>query len=29
MERRFLVESKSFVLPVLEGASVLRVEEKR
>jgi len=29
MERRFLVESKSFVLSVLEGASVLRVEEKR
>jgi hypothetical protein len=29
MERRFLVESKSFVLSVLDGASVLRVEEKR
>jgi hypothetical protein len=29
MERRFLVESKSFVLLVLEGASVVRVEEKR
>jgi hypothetical protein len=29
MERRFLVESKSFLLSVLEGASVLRVEEKR
>jgi hypothetical protein len=29
MERRFLVESKSFVPLVLDGASVLRVEEKR
>jgi hypothetical protein len=29
MEKRFLVESKSFALSVLEGASVLRVEEKR
>jgi len=29
MERRFLVESKSFILSVLEGASMLRVEEKR
>jgi hypothetical protein len=29
MEKRFLVESKSFTLSVLEGASVLRVEEKR
>jgi hypothetical protein len=29
MERRFLVESKSFVLSILDGASMLRVEEKR
>jgi hypothetical protein len=29
MEMRFLVESKSFVLLVLDGVSVLRVEEKR
>jgi hypothetical protein len=29
MEMRFLVESKSFVLSALDGASVLRVEEKR
>jgi hypothetical protein len=29
MERRFLVGSKSFALSVLEGASVLRMEEKR
>jgi hypothetical protein len=29
MERRFLVESKSFVLSVLDGASVLWVKEKR
>jgi len=29
MEKRFLVESKSFSLSMLEGASVLRVEEKR
>jgi hypothetical protein len=29
MERRFLMEAKSFVLLVLDGASVLRVEEKR
>jgi hypothetical protein len=29
MERRFLVESKSFVLSVLDGASVLWMEEKR
>jgi hypothetical protein len=29
MERRFLVELKSFVLLILDGASVLRVEEKR
>jgi hypothetical protein len=29
MERRFLVESKSFMLSVLDGASVLRVEEMR
>jgi len=29
MERRFLVESKSFVLSVLDGASVLQVKEKR
>jgi hypothetical protein len=28
MENRFIVESKSFVLSVLEGASVLQVEEK-
>jgi hypothetical protein len=29
IERRFLVELKSFVFSVLDGASVLRVEEKR
>jgi hypothetical protein len=29
MERRFLVELKSFVLSVLEGAPVLRVKAKR
>jgi hypothetical protein len=29
MERRFLVEAKSFVFSVLDGVSVLRVEEKR
>jgi len=29
MERRFLVESKSFAFLVLEGVLVLRVEEKR
>jgi hypothetical protein len=29
MERRFLVEAKSFVFSVLDVASVLRVEEKR
>jgi hypothetical protein len=29
MEMRFLVELKSFILSVLDGASVLRVEEKR
>ncbi len=29
MERRFLKELKSFALSVLEGPSVLRVEEKR
>jgi hypothetical protein len=29
MERRFLVEAKSFVLSVLDGASVLQDEEKR
>jgi hypothetical protein len=28
IERRFLVEEKSFVLSILEGASVLRVVEK-
>jgi hypothetical protein len=28
MDRRFLVESKSFVLSVLDGASVSQVEEK-
>lgn len=28
MEKRFLVEAKAFVLLVLDGASVLRVEEK-
>jgi hypothetical protein len=29
MDRRFLVEAKAFVFSVIEGASVLRVEEKR
>lgn len=29
MERRFLVETKSFVLSVSDSTSVLRVEEKR
>jgi hypothetical protein len=29
MERIFLVESKSFSISVLEGASTVRVEEKR
>jgi hypothetical protein len=29
MERRFLVELKYFVLSILDGASVLWVEEKR
>jgi hypothetical protein len=29
MDRRFLVEAKSFVLSVLEGAFVLRVVQKR
>lgn len=28
MERRFLVEAKSFVFSVLDGVSVLRVEKK-
>jgi hypothetical protein len=29
MDRRFLVEAKAFAFSVIEGASVLRVEEKR
>jgi hypothetical protein len=29
MERRFLMEAKSFVFSVLDGASMLRVEEMR
>jgi hypothetical protein len=29
MERRFLVDSKSFVLSVLDGVLMLQVEEKR
>lgn len=29
MERRFLMESKSFVILVLDGVLVLRVKEKR
>jgi uncharacterized protein len=29
MDRQFLVEAKAFVFSVIEGASVLRVEEKR
>jgi hypothetical protein len=29
MERWFFVEAKTFVLSVMEGASVLQVEERR
>jgi hypothetical protein len=29
MESRFLVEAKSFVLSILDGASILQVKEKR
>jgi hypothetical protein len=29
MEKRFLVELKSFALSVLEGVSVLQMDEKR
>jgi hypothetical protein len=29
MDKRFIVEAKTFVFSILDGASVLRVEEKR
>jgi hypothetical protein len=29
MDKRFIVEAKTFVFSVLDGVSVLRVEEKR
>jgi hypothetical protein len=29
MEKRFLVDLKSFVISVLNGASMMRVEKKR
>jgi hypothetical protein len=29
MDKRFIVEAKTFVFSVLDGSSVLRVEEKR